>query len=84
MDFVNKMAGGSEQKPTEQQQQGSTSGEQKEGGGFLGGLGNKFNEAAGGGQASEKNEDYVDKGTCQASHPLPRDPTHPAAIILTE
>jgi hypothetical protein len=76
MDFVNKMTGGGE-KPTEQQQQGSTSGEQKEGGGFLGGLGNKFNEAAGGGKASEKNEDYLDKGA------LPGEPTFLLAIALT-
>ncbi|EXJ78522.1 hypothetical protein A1O1_08923 [Capronia coronata CBS 617.96] len=39
------------------QQQGSSSD-----GGFLGGLGNKFNSMAGGGKESEKNEDYVDKG----------------------
>jgi len=32
------------------------------GGGFLGSFGNKMNEAAGGGKASEKNEDYLDKG----------------------
>jgi hypothetical protein len=32
------------------------------GGGFLGGLGEKFNSAAGGGKESEKNEDYLDKG----------------------
>lgn len=37
-------------------QQGSS------GGGFLGGLTNKFNSAAGGGPESEKNEDYLDKG----------------------
>ena len=37
--------------------------EQKQGGGgFLGGLGDKFNSAAGGGRESEKNEDYLDKG----------------------
>lgn len=33
------------------------------GGGFLGGIGNKLNAAAGGGPESEKNEDYLDKGT---------------------
>lgn len=47
---------------------GSTSGhpqtqsQQSGGGGFLGGLGDKFNSAAGGGRESEKNEDYLDKG----------------------
>lgn len=33
-----------------------------QGGGFLGGLGDKINSAAGGGKESEKNEDYLDKG----------------------
>jgi len=63
MDFVNKFTGGNgEQKPNEQQQ-GSSSGEQQQGGGgFLSGITGKVNEAAGGGQASEKNEDYLDKG----------------------
>ncbi|KIW03264.1 uncharacterized protein PV09_05484 [Verruconis gallopava] len=32
------------------------------GGGFLGGLGDKLNSAAGGGRESEKNEDMLDKG----------------------
>lgn len=31
-------------------------------GGFLGGIGDKLNSAAGGGPQSEKNEDYLDKG----------------------
>jgi hypothetical protein len=31
-------------------------------GGFLGGLGDKINSAAGGGAQGEKNEDYLDKG----------------------
>ena len=58
MDFVNKLTGG-EQK----NEQAPVSSEQKqESGGFLGGLGNKMNEAAGGGKASEKNEDMLDKG----------------------
>lgn len=42
--------------------QGSGSGSGSGGGGFLGGLGDKFNAAAGGGRESEKNEDYLDKG----------------------
>jgi hypothetical protein len=48
--------------------EGSSSGhpqqpsQQSGGGGFLGGLGEKFNSAAGGGKESEKNEDYLDKG----------------------
>lgn len=44
---------GSMNQPTEQKQGG---------GGFLGGIGDKFNSAAGGGRESEKNEDYLDKG----------------------
>ena len=61
MDFVNKFTGGDnnynnpEDKPVQQE------GEKKEGG-FLGGLTEKFNSAAGGGKESEKNEDYLDKG----------------------
>lgn len=60
MDFVNKFTGGDQK--NEQQSTGS-SGQKQESGGFLGGIGNKMNEAAGGGAAGEKNEDYLDKGT---------------------
>ncbi|EOA80865.1 uncharacterized protein SETTUDRAFT_54007, partial [Exserohilum turcica Et28A] len=64
MDFVNKFTGGQGQSANEQVvQDKSSSGQQAEGSsGFLGGIGNKLNEAAGGGKASEKNEDYLDKG----------------------
>jgi hypothetical protein len=65
MDFVNKFTGGNgqQQQTGEQPVQGSASGEQKQGGGgFLGGIGDKLNSAAGGGRESEKNEDYLDKG----------------------
>jgi len=65
MDFINKALGGDSSKNTQQQmnpEQPMQSGEQKQGGGFLGGLGDKFNSAAGGGRESEKNEDYLDKG----------------------
>ncbi|KAG9237512.1 hypothetical protein BJ875DRAFT_481259 [Amylocarpus encephaloides] len=71
MDFIKKAVGGSEEGQGQQDQQGSqqgstqqqsTGGEQKEGGGFFSGIGNKINEAAGGGKESEKNEDYLDKG----------------------
>ncbi|KAJ9605220.1 hypothetical protein H2200_010610 [Cladophialophora chaetospira] len=44
------------------QQSGSSSGSGSGGGGFLGGIGDKLNSAAGGGRESEKNEDYLDKG----------------------
>ena len=68
MDFVNKFTGGGNsqtqgQSANEQavQGQGSSSGQQSSGG-FLGGIGDKLNSAAGGGKESEKNEDYLDKG----------------------
>lgn len=63
MDFVKNLAGGNNNQQN-QQHGSSSSGEHKEGGGggFLGGLGDKFNTAAGGGKESEKNEDYLDKG----------------------
>jgi hypothetical protein len=84
MDFVNKFTGGSGEQKTTEGQQGSSSGEQQQGGGgFLGGLGNKVNEAAGGGQASEKNEDYLDKGTYQAPLQLPSYPSFHPVVILT-
>jgi hypothetical protein len=65
MDFVNKFTGGANNNNNEQAatQQSSSTGEQKQGGGFLGGIGDKLNSAAGGGRESEKNEDYLDKGT---------------------
>ena len=44
----------------EKQAETTESGEQ--GGGFLGGIGDKLNSAAGGGKESEKNEDLLDKG----------------------
>lgn len=55
----------------EQGQGGDGNGGGKEGGGgggkggsegFLGGIGDKLNSAAGGGKESEKNEDLLDKG----------------------
>ncbi|KAJ4344448.1 uncharacterized protein N0V89_012190 [Didymosphaeria variabile] len=59
MDFVNKFTGGDQK--NEQQTAGSAE-QKQEGGGFFSGLGNKANEAAGGGAAGEKNEDMLDKG----------------------
>lgn len=60
MDFVNKLTGGNQNQEGQQQEAGSS--EQKSSGGFLGGIGDKINAAAGGGPESEKNEDYLDKG----------------------
>lgn len=37
-------------------------------GGGLGGIGDKLNSALGGGRESEKNEDYLDKGSCTLTH----------------
>ncbi|KAH7132131.1 hypothetical protein B0J11DRAFT_217628 [Dendryphion nanum] len=63
MDFINKLSGSGNNQNQQQHAQGSSSGEHKESsGGFLGGIGDKFNTAAGGGKESEKNEDYLDKG----------------------
>ncbi|KAI4941794.1 hypothetical protein J4E86_010305 [Alternaria arbusti] len=66
MDFVNKLAGGGNnqgQSVNEQVVQGQGSEQKSSGsGGFLGGIGDKLNSAAGGGKESEKNEDYLDKG----------------------
>ena len=63
MDYVKKFTGGDNQQSNQEQPvQSSSSGEQKSSGGFLGGLGDKLNSAAGGGRESEKNEDYLDKG----------------------
>ncbi|KAH7073028.1 hypothetical protein BKA63DRAFT_516217 [Paraphoma chrysanthemicola] len=64
MDFVNKFTGGDKnaQQGSGQNVQGSSSSGQQQSGGFLGGIGDKLNSAAGGGKESEKNEDYLDKG----------------------
>ena len=64
--------GGGDDKKPEGQQQGGNEGGNKEssgGGGFLGGIGDKLNSAAGGGKESEKNEDYLDKGTFPSQYP---------------
>ncbi|KAI9762880.1 MAG: hypothetical protein M1835_007979 [Candelina submexicana] len=61
MDSLKGIMGGGNKEQTGSAQH-LTSSEQKSGGGFLGGIGNKLNAAAGGGPESEKNEDYLDKG----------------------
>ncbi|KIW20789.1 hypothetical protein PV08_01367 [Exophiala spinifera] len=56
---LNSFTGGDNQQQGQGQgQQGQNQGD----GGFLGGLGDKLNSAAGGGRESEKNEDALDKG----------------------
>lgn len=61
MDSFKNAVGLGDDKRAEGTQQGQPT-EQGEGsGGFLGGIGDKLNSAAGGGRESEKNEDYLDK-----------------------
>jgi hypothetical protein len=65
MDFVNKLAGGNNSESNQGQGQSvneQVANDKSSGGGFLGGIGDKLNSAAGGGRESEKNEDYLDKG----------------------
>jgi len=56
---MNSFTGGGEENTGNAQQQTQTS---SGSGGFLGGIGDKLNSAVGGGRASEKNEDMLDKG----------------------
>ena len=59
MDQSRNFTGGNAEEVREQEQK-QTGGSNN--GGFCGGLGDKFNSAAGGGRESEKNEDMLDKG----------------------
>ena len=73
MDFVNKAMGGGNSQNTQGQGTGNSVNEQvandkSSGGGFLSGIGDKLNSAAGGGKESEKNEDYLDKGMSSCTH----------------
>jgi hypothetical protein len=64
MDFVkNAMGGGGNNNNNAGENQQASGSGQKSDGGFLGGMGDKLNNAAGGGEAGEKKEDYLDKGT---------------------
>lgn len=56
--FAGGLGGGQNQNQNE-----SSSDSNQGGGGFLSNIGNKINSAAGGGPESEKNEDYLDKGS---------------------
>ena len=69
MDFIKNAAGslGGNQSEGQQQAQGQQQQSEGSGGGFLGGIGNELNSAAGGGRESEKNEDYLDKGKMNRS-----------------
>ena len=60
MDFIkNAMDGNNNQGGQNTESGGQNSG----GGGFMGGITEKMNSAAGGGRDSEKNEDFLDKGS---------------------
>ena len=66
MDFVKSSIGGGDAQGEKSNQQGQ-SGQQEQqssggAGGFLGGVGDKLNSIAGGGNGSEKNEGYLDRG----------------------
>lgn len=77
MDFVKNLTGSSESNQTSNTnttaQETST---QSNNGGFLSGISNKLNAAAGGGPESEKNEDGLDKGES-----LPFASLHPVIIL---
>lgn len=62
MDFVKNALGGDGNNASQNQNQQPSGSEQKSDGGFLGGIGDKLNNAAGGGAQGEKNEDGLDKG----------------------
>ncbi|KAI1002099.1 hypothetical protein K3495_g6101 [Podosphaera aphanis] len=64
MDFIKNLAhGGESSSPARQETSSSnTTSDGKSSSGFLGGIGEKLNTAAGGGRQSEANEDYLDKG----------------------
>lgn len=64
MDAFKSFVGGGEDKPAEGVPQGQAAEQAQSsgGGGFLGGIGDKINSAAGGGPESEKKEDALDKG----------------------
>jgi hypothetical protein len=62
MDFVKNLTGGGNNNNAGEGQQQASGSEQKSEGGFLGGIGDKLNNAAGGGAQGEKNEDGLDKG----------------------
>lgn len=78
-DTISKATGGGNQQGeghAQNQGQGQgESGQGGKGGGFLSGIGDKLNSAAGGGRESEKNEDYLDKGTVPPI-PLPKHGTN--------
>lgn len=74
MDFVNKALGGNSS--SNENQQPSNTEQKSEGGsgGFLGGLGDKLNNAGGGGAQGEKDEDALDKGNPSSLSNTPAKP----------
>ena len=59
MDFVKNLTGGGNNNANNENQPQATGSEQKSEGGFLGGIGDKLNSAAGGGAEGEKKEGEV-------------------------
>lgn len=85
MDFVNKALGGNSS--SNENQQPSNTEQKSEGGsgGFLGGIGDKLNNAGGGGAQGEKDEDALDKGTViQFPLPLPLPPHATTSLTIPQ
>jgi len=78
MDFVKNLTGGGNNNNNNENQPQATGSEQKSEGGFLGGIGDKLNNAAGGGAEGEKKEDGLDKGES-----LPQSPNIRIVMFLT-
>lgn len=62
--------GGNKDSDPRQEGEGGQPAEGQKEGGFLSGIGNKLNAAAGGGPESEKNEDLLDKGMLLSANSL--------------
>lgn len=69
MNFLKNAVSCDNKGESNQQSQPTETGGGDGGGGFLGGIGDKLNSAAGGGKESEKNEDMLDKGTSNETKP---------------
>lgn len=79
MDFIKKFTEGENEEGQGQHQErreGEGQNAEKKEGGFLSGIGDKFNSAAGGGKESEKNEDMLDKGAYFPYSPCKHTPLH--------
>lgn len=81
MDSLKNAVGMGDDKQPNPGQEGQVTDEGK-GGGFLGGIGDKLNSAAGGGRESEKNEDYLDKGMFVLSRRLAFPPPSSCQFLI--